>query len=120
MSQAPTRIPFKISPNGTDAPAPESVPASSGPSVPILPSPLAPPVARIDDLGRESSSSQRPGSAIPATTAPVRIPFKMVPKPEDEAKPKPEPWLTKESLAAESDASADRTDSSRGESDLLD
>src|ERR1041384_5538970 len=38
-----TRIPFKLSPNGTDAPAPESVPASSGPSVPNpLPSPLAP------------------------------------------------------------------------------
>ncbi|HYJ05339.1 MAG TPA: hypothetical protein VEX43_09400, partial [Chthoniobacterales bacterium] len=31
---SPTRIPFKLSPNGTDAPAPESVPASSGPSVP--------------------------------------------------------------------------------------
>ena len=41
---------------------------------------------------------------------------KRAPKPEEEeAKPKPEPWLTKESLAAESDASADRTDSSRGE-----
>src|SRR5205814_7409681 len=32
LTQTPTRIPFKLSPNGTDAPAPESVPASSGPS----------------------------------------------------------------------------------------
>src|SRR5947207_7173821 len=30
----PTRIPFRLSPNGTGGPAPESVPASSGPSVP--------------------------------------------------------------------------------------
>ena len=34
--QSPTLIPFKLSPNGTDVPAPESVPASSGPSVPNL------------------------------------------------------------------------------------
>ncbi|HEY2140345.1 MAG TPA: roadblock/LC7 domain-containing protein [Chthoniobacterales bacterium] len=96
--QSPTRIPFKLSPNGTDAPAPESVPASSGPSVPILPSPLAP--------------------VSPASpSAPVRIPFKFAPKPgeepkpepppkpepqakrEEEAKPKVEPWLTNESVA---------------------
>jgi predicted regulator of Ras-like GTPase activity (Roadblock/LC7/MglB family) len=79
------RIPFKLSPNGTDAPAPESVPASSGPSVPNLPSPPA---------------------AAPAP-APVRIPFKMAAAPspvlEEQAKPKPEPWLTKESLAASSE-----------------
>ncbi|MEO5720650.1 MAG: roadblock/LC7 domain-containing protein [Chthoniobacterales bacterium] len=31
---APARIPFKIAPKGTDASAPERVPASSGPSVP--------------------------------------------------------------------------------------
>jgi predicted regulator of Ras-like GTPase activity (Roadblock/LC7/MglB family) len=73
---SPTRIPFKLSPNGTDVPAPESVPASSGPSVPNS---LAPP------------------------PAPVRIPFKMTP-PSDDVRPKPEPWLTKESLAAESEA----------------
>jgi predicted regulator of Ras-like GTPase activity (Roadblock/LC7/MglB family) len=72
--QAPTRIPFKLSPNGTDAPAPESVPASSGPSVPNL------------------------SKAAPAP-APVRIPFKMTP-PSDDLRPKPEPWLTKESLGA--------------------
>jgi predicted regulator of Ras-like GTPase activity (Roadblock/LC7/MglB family) len=82
--QVPARIPFKLSPNGTDVPAPESVPASSGPSVPILPSPLAP----------------------VAPPAPVRIPFKLVPKPDDEAKSKPEPWLTKESLAVASDTPA--------------
>jgi predicted regulator of Ras-like GTPase activity (Roadblock/LC7/MglB family) len=71
--QTPTRIPFKLSPNGTDAPAPESVPASSGPSVPNL-STVAPP-------------------------EPVRIPFKMSP-PSDDLRPKAEPWLTKESLTA--------------------
>ena len=76
--QTPTRIPFKLSPNGTDAPAPESVPASSGPSVPNL------------------------SPATPAP-APVRIPFKMTP-PSDDLRPKPEPWLTKESMATASEA----------------
>jgi predicted regulator of Ras-like GTPase activity (Roadblock/LC7/MglB family) len=74
--QSPTRIPFKLSPNGTDVPAPESVPASSGPSVP---------------------------NSLPPAPAPVRIPFKMT-APSDDVRPKPEPWLTKESLAAESEA----------------
>jgi predicted regulator of Ras-like GTPase activity (Roadblock/LC7/MglB family) len=69
---APARIPFKLSPNGTDAPAPESVPASSGPSVPNL---------------------------LPSPPAPVRIPFKMSP-PAEEVRPKPEPWLTAETVAA--------------------
>ena len=75
-AQSPARIPFKLSPNGTDAPAPESVPASSGPSVPNL---------------------------LPSPPAPVRIPFKMSP-PVDEARPKPEPWLTAESFAAKPEA----------------
>ena len=66
----PTRSPFKLSPNGTDAPAPESVPASSGPSVP---------------------------TSFPSVPAPTRIPFKMTP-PSDDLRPKPEPWLTKDSL----------------------
>jgi predicted regulator of Ras-like GTPase activity (Roadblock/LC7/MglB family) len=105
----PTRIPFKLSPNGTDALASESVPASSGPSVPnLLPSPLAP-VAGIDDPGRDSASP-KPGSAIPATSPPMRIPFKMAPAPtptEEEAKPKPEPWLTKESVAAASETASE-------------
>jgi predicted regulator of Ras-like GTPase activity (Roadblock/LC7/MglB family) len=105
----PKRIPFKLSPNGTDAPAPESVPASSGPSVPsVLPSPLAPAsVARIDDPGSEQkaagSTIPAPVSAAPATKPPVRIPFKMVVPPpsiEEEAKPKAEPWLTKDSFDA--------------------
>src|SRR5256714_3617828 len=117
----PTRIPFKLSPNGTDAPAPESVPASSGPSVPnLLPSPLAPvpPAGATDDRGRDDAASQDPesmipaptGSAMPATKPPVRIPFKMVtaaPMLEEEAKPKPEPWLTKESLAAATETPAE-------------
>ena len=76
--QSPTRIPFKLSPNGTDAPAPESVPASSGPSVPNL------------------------SKAAPAP-APVRIPFKMTP-PSDDLRRKSEPWLTKESLGAAAEA----------------
>ncbi len=105
-STKPARIPFKISPNGTDVPAPESVPASSGPSVPsLLPSPFAP-VAPADD---PAPAPQQSGSTTPATT-PVRIPFKMAPASpvvEEEAKPKPEPWLTKESVAATGDTPAE-------------
>lgn len=71
---APTRIPFKITPNGTGASAPERVPASSGPSVPTsLPTPAA---------------------------GPTRIPFK-VSAPSEEARPVREPWMTKASLAAD-------------------
>jgi predicted regulator of Ras-like GTPase activity (Roadblock/LC7/MglB family) len=105
----PKRVPFKLSPNGTDVPAPESVPASSGPSVPnFLPSPLAPIVARINDPGCADVSFQEPGPVIPASApAPVRIPFKKAPVTTDEeAKPKPEPWLTRESLAAEEETPA--------------
>jgi predicted regulator of Ras-like GTPase activity (Roadblock/LC7/MglB family) len=64
----PTRIPFKLSPNGTGGPAPESVPASSGPSVPT---PSAPP--------------------------PTRIPFKIT-APSNDLRTQDEPWLTAESL----------------------
>ena len=64
----PTRIPFKLSPNGTGGPAPESVPASSGPSVPT-----------------------------PSVPPPTRIPFKIT-APSDDLRPKEEPWLTAESL----------------------
>lgn len=70
-STPPTRIPFKLSPNGTGGPAPESVPASSGPSVPIN---------------------------FDAAPAPTRIPFKMT-APSDDLRQKDEPWLTAESLA---------------------
>jgi len=69
-STPPTRIPFKLSPNGTGGPAPESVPASSGPSVPTRPD---------------------------AAPSPTRIPFKMT-APSDDLRPKDEPWLTAESL----------------------
>jgi predicted regulator of Ras-like GTPase activity (Roadblock/LC7/MglB family) len=106
----PKRVPFKLSPNGTDVPAPESVPASSGPSVPnFLPSPLAPVVDRIDDPGCNVASFNGPGATIPAPapTAPVRIPFKKAPLATDEeAKPTAEPWLTKESLAAAEETQA--------------
>ena len=70
-STPPTRIPFKLSPNGTGGPAPESVPASSGPSVP---------------------------TTFDAGPAPTRIPFKMT-APSDDLRQKDEPWLTAESLA---------------------
>ncbi|HEY2615189.1 MAG TPA: hypothetical protein VGI42_05730 [Chthoniobacterales bacterium] len=66
---ASTRIPFKLSPNGTDVPAPESVPASSGPSVP---------------------------TSFPAAPAPVRIPFTVNPS-SGELRAKAEPWMTKNS-----------------------
>src|ERR1043166_8849841 len=57
-SAIPTRIPFKLSPHGTGGPAPESVPASSGPSVPTnFDTAPAPP--------------------------PTRIPFKMTPPSDD-------------------------------------
>jgi predicted regulator of Ras-like GTPase activity (Roadblock/LC7/MglB family) len=75
-SAMPTRIPFKLSPNGTGGPAPESVPASSGPSVP---------------------------TSFPSAPAPTRIPFKMT-APSDDLRPKHEPWLTAESLAASAEA----------------
>jgi predicted regulator of Ras-like GTPase activity (Roadblock/LC7/MglB family) len=107
----PKRIPFKLSPNGTDAPAPESVPASSGPSVPsLLPSPLAavsdPKADAVPSRSRpvEKAEPQMPptlGSALPTPAPPVRIPFKMVVTPptvDQEAAPKKEPWLTKESF----------------------
>jgi predicted regulator of Ras-like GTPase activity (Roadblock/LC7/MglB family) len=71
-SVMPMRIPFKLSPNGTGGSAPESVPASSGPSVP---------------------------TGFPSAPPPTRIPFKMTP-PSDDLRPKDEPWLTAESLAA--------------------
>lgn len=71
-SASPTRIPFKLSPNGTGGPAPESVPASSGPSVP---------------------------TNFPSAPGPMRIPFKIT-APSDDLRPKDEPWLTAESLAA--------------------
>jgi predicted regulator of Ras-like GTPase activity (Roadblock/LC7/MglB family) len=104
--QTPTRIPFKFSPNGTDAPAPESVPASSGPSVPNLPSPLAP-VPNVGGAFAPRPEATSSGQAsVASTSAPVRIPFKMAPAPDEEAKPKPEPWLTKESLAPSSDKPA--------------
>ena len=77
---APTRIPFKITPNGTDAPAPERVPASSEPSVP---------------------------TSLPTVPSrPMRIPFKIT-APSEAARPTPEPWLTKASMAAEVAATAE-------------
>lgn len=63
-----------------------------------------------DDLGPGQPPSQEAGSTMPAPKpAPVRIPFKMAAAPapiEEEAKPKLEPWLTKESLAVASETPA--------------
>ena len=73
---APARIAFKITPNGTDAPAPEKVPASTGPSVP---------------------------TSSPVSPAPKRIPFKKDAS-SDEPVGKGEQWLTKESFDAEGTA----------------
>ncbi len=73
---APTRIPFRLTPNGTGAPAPERVPASSGPSVP---------------------------TSVPAPAAPTRIPFK-ISAPSEDLRPNSEPWLTRESFAVERSA----------------
>jgi predicted regulator of Ras-like GTPase activity (Roadblock/LC7/MglB family) len=110
------RVPFKLSPNGTDVPAPESVPASSGPSVPnFLPSPLAP----VADPNVGGASVPRPevenrDAEVPPTLrtapAPVRIPFRKASlADEEEAKPIAEPWLTKESLAATGETPAPST-----------
>ncbi|MGI8438261.1 MAG: roadblock/LC7 domain-containing protein, partial [Chthoniobacterales bacterium] len=70
--KTPTRIPFQLSPTGTDVPAPERVPASRGPSV--------------------------PNGASPA--APTRIPFKLA-VPAEDLTEKAEPWLTKDNFAGE-------------------
>ncbi len=71
---APARIPFSLSPNGTDAPAAKKVPAFDGPSVP---------------------TSSR--TADPVPPAPARVAFKMTPL-SDDLRPNAEPWLTKDSF----------------------
>lgn len=87
LSAAPTRIPFKLSPNGTGGLAPESVPASSGPSVP---------------------------TNFPSPPAPTRIPFKIT-APSDDLRTKDEPWLTAESLAASAEATVAPAQESKAE-----
>ncbi len=79
---APTRIPFRLTPNATDALARERVPASSEPSFSI------------------------PPPAAPAR--PMRIPFKIT-APSEAARAKPEPWPMKKSLAMETAATAEPT-----------
>ena len=88
-ASAPTRIPFKLTPNGTGVSAAERVPASSG-GAPV------------------PTSVANPAPAAPA--APTRIPFKLSAATtaapvsdslaDDAPGAKPEPWLTKESLGA--------------------
>ena len=87
-SPAPTRIPFKLTTNGTGVSAAERVPASTGgTSVPI--------------------SSPSPAPSAPSA-GPTRIPFKLSVAPsdapasnalnDDAPAAKSEPWLTKESF----------------------
>lgn len=76
----PTRIPFNLSPNGTGGLAPESVPASSGPSVPTQP-----------------------------PSPPTRIPFKITAPSNDLRPAKDEPWLTAESLPPSTEPPAPTT-----------
>src|SRR5438046_2706676 len=76
-SAMPTRISLEISPNGTGGPASESVPASSGPSVP---------------------------TSLPSATAPMRIPFK-IKVPGDDLAPENEPREKSETPVAPSMAS---------------
>lgn len=104
-AQTPKRIPFKLSPNGTDAPAPESVPASSGPSVPnFVP---ADTIAPVELTGPVTPEEPVTPVAPVSAAAPVRIPFKIaMPEIAEEVKAKPEPWLTKESIAKDGEATA--------------
>ena len=85
---APGRIPFRLTPNGTDVPASERVPASSGPSVPTSdPAPAKP--ARIPFQVSAPSTA-----TAPAARKPTR------PSKSSEGDPAAaEPWITKESLA---------------------
>ncbi len=65
---APIALKAKISPNGTGGPAPERVPASSGPPVPTpLPSPFAP--VRIPFKVAPPSNDLRPAPAAEEITA---------------------------------------------------
>ncbi|MBA2271037.1 MAG: hypothetical protein H0W20_10640 [Chthoniobacterales bacterium] len=78
----PTRIPFKLTPNGAGVSSPERVPASSGAPVPT-------------------------SSPAAAGTAPARIPFKVAAPSEDAPRQPAEPWLTKESFAAGAESQPD-------------
>lgn len=71
----PTRIPFKLTPNGTGVSSPERVPASGGAPVPT-------------------------SSPAAAGTAPARIPFQAAAPSEDAPRQPAEPWLAKESVGA--------------------
>ncbi|MDQ6809637.1 MAG: roadblock/LC7 domain-containing protein [Verrucomicrobiota bacterium] len=84
------RIPFKLSPNGTDAPATESVPASAGPSVPS-------------------------GEAAAPPPAPMRIPFKIPSAAASEAAREPDAWLTAEKPNLVPDLPATGAKSATGE-----
>jgi predicted regulator of Ras-like GTPase activity (Roadblock/LC7/MglB family) len=89
-TQTPTRIPFKLSPNGTDVPAPESVPASSGPSVPnLLPSPvripfkMSPPVEEVSPNPEPwltaESFAPKPEAKVPAPRTEIKIALPLKP-----------------------------------------
>lgn len=87
----PTRVPFQLPPNGTDVPASERVPASSGPSVPIRSS--RPPGAPFK---LPPSDSLRPKLTLVPGVEPAGAPAEdedLVQMPVAPAKPK-EPTLS--------------------------
>jgi hypothetical protein len=91
---APARIPFKLTPNGTDEPASERVPASSGPSVPTS-APELPKPARIPFKVSAPSTI-----AAPLTPAARLAPTPLAPaESSEDQRPAAEPWITKESFA---------------------
>src|SRR5205823_7488231 len=77
----PTRVSLEISPNGTGGPAPESVPASSGPSVPTSLSSAAPtripfkltvPSNDLEPQNQSSSISENPTASAETPASPVK------------------------------------------------
>lgn len=83
----PARIPFNLSPKGTDAPANEGVPASGGPSVPTS-----------------------------APCAPTRIPFNTS-ELDEAAPPALDAWLTAENFTGEAVPAPDQIQESKGPKD---
>ena len=97
---APKKIPFHLPPNGTGAPASETVPASSGPPVPTIadiegstttkkePAPgsivAKEPIAKIPDIAPKKTAS---GSEAASGIAPTAPPFKFR-APSNDLRPK--------------------------------
>lgn len=88
----PKKIPFQFPPNGTGVPASETVPASTGPPVPINLSasppsiPLKSPPAKVSD-----TSSAIPSAPTADMPAPVKLVTESSTKPEPAPAPAPVP-----------------------------